>query len=63
MKIRFYETGETNGSSNVTIPVRSFALTNIKNDDKYCFIWLMLAKLHSCENDHPDRVSNYRKCF
>ena len=27
------------------------------------FFWLILAKLHSCENDHPNRVSNYREFF
>ena len=32
MKIRFYKTGELNGSSYVKIPIRSNAV-NIKNDD------------------------------
>ena len=35
MKIRFYKTGELNGSSYVKIPLRSNALINFKND-KYC---------------------------
>ena len=38
-KLRFYETGELNGSSYVKIPLRSNALTNTKNNDKYCFVW------------------------
>ena len=63
MKIRFYKTEELNGSSYVKIPLRSNALINIKNNDKYCFIWSILASLHPCENDHPNRVSNYKQYF
>ena len=63
MKIRFYKTDELNGSSYVKIPLRSNALVNIKNNDKYCFIWSILASLHPCENDHPNRVSNYIQNF
>ena len=63
MKIRFYKTDELNGSSYVKIPLRSNALVNIKNNDKYCFIWSILASLHPCENDHPNRVSNYIQYF
>ena len=63
MKKRFYETEELKGSSYVKIPLRSNALINIKNNDKYCFIWSILASLHPCENDHPNRVSNYIQYF
>ena len=63
MKIRFYKTEELKGSSYVKIPLRSNALKNIKNKDKYCFIWSILASLHPCENDHPNRVSNYIQYF
>ena len=63
MKIRFYKTGELNGSSYIKIPLRTNALINIKNEDKYCFIWSILASLHPCENDHPNRVSNYNQYF
>ena len=45
------------------IPLRSNALVNIKNNVKYCFIWSILASLHPCENDHPNRVSNYIQYF
>ena len=38
MKIRFYKTDELDGSSYVKIPLRSNALINIKNNDKYCFV-------------------------
>ena len=63
MKIRFYKTEELNGSSYVKIPLRSNALINTKNNDKYCFIWSILASFHPCENDHPNRVSNYIQYF
>ena len=59
----FYKTGELNGSSYVKIPLRSFALINIENNDKFCFVWSILASLHPCENDHPNRVSNYKQYF
>ena len=43
--------------------MRSNALINIKNDDKYSFIWSILASLHPCDIDHPNRISNYRQYF
>ena len=58
MKTSFYKTGELNGSSYVKIPLRSNALINIQSDDKFCFIWSILASLHPCDNDHPNRFSN-----
>ena len=63
MKIRFYKTGELNGFSDVKIPLRSNALINNKNNDKYCFIWSIIASLHPCDNGHPNRVSNYIQYF
>ena len=63
MKIRFCKTVEITGSSYAKLPLRSNALNNIKNNDKYCFIWSILAGLHHCENDHLNRVSNYSQCF
>ena len=63
IEISFYKTGELNGSSNVKIPLRSSAILNIQNNDKDCFIWSFLASLHPCENDHPNRVSNYNQYF
>ena len=41
-------------------------MLNIQNDDKYCFLWSILADLHPIEdskNGHPTRVSNYKKYF
>ena len=62
-KIRFYKTGESDGSTYVKIPLRSNALINIKNIDEYCFIWSILASLHSSDNDHSNRVTNYKQFF
>ena len=63
MKIRFYKTDEFNGSSYVKIPLTSNALITNKNNDKYCFFWSILASLYPCDNDHPNRVSNYKQYF
>ena len=59
MKIRFYRTGELNGSCYIQFPSRSNASINFENSDKFCFIWSILASLHPCDNGHPNRVSNY----
>ena len=61
--IYFYKTGELNGSNYVKIPLRSNAILNIENNDKYCFIWSILAGLHPCSNNHPNRVSSYKQYF
>ena len=63
MKIAFFKTGELNGSSYVKIPLRSNAILNIQNNDKFCFIWSILASLHPCENDHPNRASKFKQYF
>ena len=63
MKISFYKTTETNGTSYVKIPLRSNAILNVQINDKYCFIWSILASLHPCENTHPSRVNNYLQYF
>ena len=36
---------------------------NIENNDKYCFIWSILGSLHPCNNNHPNRFSNYEPYF
>ena len=43
--------------------MRSNAVLNIGNNDKYCFIWSILATLHPCDNSRPNRVSNYKQSF
>ena len=63
MKISFYKTSEMNGTSYVKIPLRTNAILIVQNNDKYCFIWSILASLHPCQNDHPNRVSNYVQDF
>ena len=43
--------------------MRSNAILNVQNNDKYCFIWSILASLHRCENDHPNIVNNKEQNF
>ena len=52
-----------NGSNYVKIPLRSNAILNIENNDKYCFLWSILAYLHPCNNNQPNRVSYNRQYF
>ena len=61
--IYFYKTGQLNGSNYIKIPLRSNAFLNIENNDEYCFIWSILASLHPCNNNHPNRVSFYKRNF
>ena len=63
MKIRLYKTGELNGSNYVEISMRSNAILNIKNTDKYCFLRSILAFLHPCEKSHASRVTIYIQSF
>ena len=63
MKISFYKSTDLDGTSYVKIPLRSNAILNIQNKDKYCFVWSFLASLHPCENTHPSIVSNYIRYF
>ena len=63
LTVYFYKTNELNGSNYVKIPLRSNAILNIENNDKYCLLWSILAYLHPCNNNHPNRVSNYRQYF
>ena len=59
MKKRLYKTGELNGLSYVKFPLRSNAILNIQNSDKFCLLWSILAYLHPRENNHPSRVRIY----
>ena len=63
MTICFYKTNDLNGSNYIKIPLRSNAILNIENNDKYCFLWSIIASLYPCNNNHPNRVSNYRQYF
>ena len=58
MTVYFYKTGEKDGVSYVKTPLRSSAILIIENDDKYCFLWSLLAFLHPCNNYHSNRASN-----
>ena len=63
MTVHFYKTGEMNGSNYIKIPLRSNAILNIEDNDKYCSIWSILASLHPCINNHPNRVSTCKQYF
>ena len=63
MTIYFYKTGELNGSNYVKNTLRSNAILNIENKEKYCFIWSVLAWLHPCNNILPNRISNFNQYF
>ena len=63
MTYYFYKTNEMNGSNYIKIPLRSNAILNIENNVKYCFLWSILASLYPCNNNHPNRVSNYKQYF
>ena len=53
MKTSFFKFTELGGTSYVKIALRSSAILSIQNNDKYCFIWSILASLHLRENTHP----------
>ena len=63
MILYFHKAGELNGSNYVKTPLRSNAILNFENTDKYCFIWSISASLHLCISNHPNRVSNYNQYF
>ena len=63
MKIPFYKTTELDGRSYVKIPLRTSTILNIQNNDRLCFVWSILASLHPCGNNHPNRVNNYVQYF
>ena len=63
MTVYFYKTIELNVSNYVKIPLRSNAILNVENNDKYSFLWSILACLHPCNNNHPNTVSNYKQYF
>ena len=56
-----YQTGIMSGSNYVKILLRSNAILNIENNDKYCFIWSIFVSLHPCNKNHPNRVSNSKQ--
>ena len=60
MTIYFYKTQELNGTNYVKLPIRSNAILSIQNDDKYCFVWCILAYLFPSFSN-PQRIANYKK--
>ena len=54
MTVYFFKTVEMNGLNYVKIPLRICAILNIENNDKYCFLWSILASPHPCDKNHPN---------
>ena len=52
-----------NCSKYIKIPLRSNNILNFENNDKYFFIWSILASLYPFNNHHPNRVSNFKQYF
>ena len=49
------------GSSYIPLPIKlrsKHAIINVKNKDKKCFMWYVLAALHPC-HQHSERISQY----
>ena len=63
IKVYFHKTGGMSGLGYVKTPLRYSAILNIGKDDKYCFLWAILAYLDPCNINHPNTVSNYRQYF
>ena len=63
MTLYFYQTGIMNASKYIKNPLRSSAIMNIGSNDKNCFIWSILASRQPCNNNHPNRVLNYKQFF
>ena len=59
MQMRFYKTGDVNGSSYVKIPLRSNAILNLENINKKVVSYsqkYFIYYLHPCEKSHPSKV-------
>ena len=63
MTVYFYKTGELKGSNYDKNRLRSSAILNIENNDKYCFILSLIASPHPCNKNRPNRVTNYKQHF
>ena len=63
MTVLFYKTGELNGSNYDKHPLRISAMKNIEKNDKYSFIWSILASFHHCKSIQSNRVSNHEQYF
>ena len=50
-------------SSYGEISLRSAAILDIEIEDEFCFLWSILASLHPCNNNHPNRVSYFRQNY
>ena len=59
--LEIYKVNDIQASSYIELPGKykdNKLITNIKNNDQYCFLWCILAQLYPVEN-HKDRISKY----
>ena len=63
MTVYFCKIGKINGQTYVKTLLESNAILNNENNDKYCFLWSVLAYLQPFNKNHPNRVSHYRQYF
>ena len=66
MAIFSYKTGDLNGSKYVKFLLRSSAILNNQNNNKFCYMWSIVALLHpitDSKNRRPTGASNYRQYF
>ena len=63
MTINFYQTGFLKGKNFVKNRLRSNPILNIEKNDNFCFLWRIIAYLHPCNNNHPNKVSKYKHYF
>ena len=63
MIVYIFKTGEMNGRYYVKTPLRSNAILNIENNDKFCFLGSILAYLHPFIINDPNIVAKYRQYF
>ena len=61
-EVEFYKQNGIRGNSYVKLPMRSNAFLNIQNEEKFCFIWSILAKSYPI-NKHAYRVEYYKNHF
>ena len=64
MEISTVQYSPLGGSSYIPFPTalsKSKSIINIQNKDQKCFLWSVLAALHSITVDHPERVNVYEQ--
>ena len=56
MTNNFHQTSEVNGSSYVKILIRRSTILNTESDEKFCFLWSVLAHPRPSKCCHAKKV-------